>query len=266
MNEAELILRDALNRMVPAKSEVYEWNDILVRSGTPSTVASTRRLPLALPRARRASLRPTHRRLLLIALGVVVVAVAAVAGAIAYVVSSPAPGLSAGVSSLDRLPPVPNLPPNVAFFIERSASAFGEDPDKAKERVRLLRSGLGTMKSDLYAYRREDRAVCLVVTHSGGTCARHLAEGSPGVELISGGGYPAWAHPRLYPNGVPRSVVGVVADSVLSTTLVVGGGRVPLPIINNAIFSEYPPNANPQGRVALEVQYIDGTRRVFALP
>jgi len=75
----------------------------------------------------------------------------------------PPPGVSAGVSSLVRLPPVAALPKPVARFVEFSSRARATNPEEAKARVRKLRSDLGAAHADLYAFTNAAGAPCFIL-------------------------------------------------------------------------------------------------------
>jgi hypothetical protein len=161
-------------------------------------------------------------------------------------------GLSAGVSALDSLPAVASLPADVAQWVEQSARDIGNDPVRAKARVRKLRSGLGARGSDFYAYREENGAICIDLTSQAASCPESADNGPPGIEWIAAGG---WA-------SVPRNVVGLVSDDVASVALVASGLARPVPIVNNSIFAELRSDEPAE----LQLRFRDGSKRTFTIP
>jgi hypothetical protein len=161
-------------------------------------------------------------------------------------------GLSAGVSALDSLPAVASLPADVARWVEQSARDIGNDPARAKARVRKLRSDLGARRSDLYAYKEENGAICIDLTSQAASCPESADNGPPGIEWIAAGG---WA-------SVPRNVVGLVSDDVARVALVASGVTRTVPIVNNAVFAELPTDEPAE----LELVFRDGSRRTLTIP
>lgn len=142
----------------------------------------------------------------------------------------PSPGVSAGVSSLVRLPPVAALPKPVARFVEASSRARATDPDQAKNRVRKLRSDLGTRHADLYAFANAAGAPCFILVGEVGLCPASPTDGSPGLQWTIGGGYP----------GSPSNLVGIASDDVGAIDLSIDGVAIPVSLRNNVVFGEYP--------------------------
>jgi hypothetical protein len=161
-------------------------------------------------------------------------------------------GLSAGVSAVDALPAVESLPPDVARWVEQSARDIGNDPARAKARVRKLRSGLGARGSDLYAYKEENGAICIDLTSQAASCPESADNGPPGIDWISAGGW----------ESIPRNVVGLVSDDVARVTLVASGARRAVPIVNNAVFTELPSDEPAE----LELVFRDGSKRTLTIP
>ena len=161
-------------------------------------------------------------------------------------------GLSAGVSAVDALPAVNSLPPDVTKWVEQSARDIGNDPTRAKARVRRLRSGLGARGSDLYAYKEENGAICIDLTSQAASCPASADNGPPGIDWMSAGG---WA-------SIPRNVVGLVSDDVVRVALSASGVTRPLPIVNNSIFGELPSDDPAE----LQPVFRDGSRRTITIP
>jgi hypothetical protein len=161
-------------------------------------------------------------------------------------------GLSAGVSAIDALPAVHSLPSDVAKWVEQSARDIGDDPTRAKARVRRLRSGLGARGSDLYAYKEENGAICIDLTSQAASCPESVDNGPPGIDWISAGG---WA-------SIPRNVVGLVSDDVVRVALSASSVTRPLPIVNNSIFGELPSDDPAE----LQLVFRDGSSRTITIP
>jgi len=145
----------------------------------------------------------------------------------------PPPGVSAGVSSLERLPPEAVLPPSVARYVDMASRVRSTDPAQARARVRKLRSHLGTTNADLYAFRTNGGSTCFILVGEVGLCPKSASDGSPGLQWTIGGGYP----------GSPSNLVGIASDDVVRVELAVDGHDVPVSLRNNAVFGEYPSSA-----------------------
>lgn len=142
---------------------------------------------------------------------------------------APAPGVSAGVSSLQRLPPATDVPSAVARFVRLAASARGTDPEQALRAVRRLRSNLGRTSSAVYAFESAHGAPCFVLVGHAGACAKTASDGTPGLQWTIGGGY----------GDVPSNLVGIVSDDVTGVTLLIDGSAVPVSLKNNVVFGEF---------------------------
>jgi hypothetical protein len=195
------------------------------------------------------AVRLTRNRKLLLAAAFLVAAASTAAGVVAAVRSNahPPPGVSAGVSSLERLPAVSTLPPRVAHFVDVAAQARGMDPTRAKTRVRKLRSDLGKTHADLYAFRSDTGAACFVLVGQVGVCPASASDGSPGLQWTIGGGY----------LDVPGSLVGIASDDVKKVDLAIDGTDVRTSLQNNVVFAEYPRS----GKVArITIERRDGSQ------
>jgi hypothetical protein len=178
----------------------------------------------------------SRRKSAVLAGALLVLSASVVAGVLASHSSAnqpPSPGVSAGVSSLARLPAQASLPPAVVRFVEFAATQRGTDPEQAKARVRKLRSDLGTTGADLYAFRTRSGSTCFILVGQVGSCPASPADGSPGLQWTIGGGYGA----------VPSSLVGIASDEVTKVDLTVDGADVPVSLRNNVAFAEYPMRA-----------------------
>lgn len=162
-------------------------------------------------------------------------------------VRSSSPGVSAGVSAFDRLPPVANVPPEVDEFIGFAARGPNVDQAKARAGLRLLRTGLGQDGKSVYAFRNELGSPCFVLAGEGGACAPKPENGTPGLHWLIGGGSA----------DQPASLVGIVADDVTEVQLQVDGALVPVSIANNVAFAEYSAAAEVADIVVVRR---DGTR------
>jgi hypothetical protein len=180
-------------------------------------------------------MRVIPKKKLLFALVLVAAAASTAAGVLAAVGSGshPPPGVSAGVSSLERLPAVATLPPRVAHFVDVAARARGMDPEQAKSRVRKLRTHLGKTGADLYAFESSRGAACFILVGQVGICPESASDGSPGLQWTIGGGY----------LDVPSNLVGIASDDVQRVELTIDGHAVPTSLQNNVVFAEYPQSA-----------------------
>jgi hypothetical protein len=180
-------------------------------------------------------LRVIRKKKLLFAFVLAAAAASTAAGVLAAVGSAPhpPPGISAGVSSLERIPPVATLPPRVARFVDFAARARGMDPEHAKTRVRKLRTHLGKTGADLYAFESSGGGACFILVGQVGLCPKRASDGSPGLQWTIGGGY----------LNVPSSLVGIASDDVKKIELTVDGADVPTSLQNNVVFAEYPQSA-----------------------
>jgi hypothetical protein len=159
----------------------------------------------------------------------------------------PPPGVSAGVSALERLPAASNLPPQVVRFVEFAATARATNPEQAKARVRRLRSHLGRTDADLYAFRTSGGATCFVLVGEVGACPKSADDGSPGLQWTIGGGH----------DDVPSSLVGIASDDVTRVDLAVDGTDIPVSLRNNVAFAEYPSTAN---QAVITIHRMDGSQ------
>jgi hypothetical protein len=191
------------------------------------------------------------RRLLFVAVAATVVIVGG-ASALAYQYFGPSPGLTAGVSSLDRLPPATTLPDAVARNLDREAAYAGVSVAEAIDRMRLLRSGLS--HGDLYAFRGTNGTVCFRLTGHVGSCLRDTNMGNPGVMWAVSGGYPR----------EQSALVGIAADNVTALTLVVNGQRTNLAIVNNSFYAEFGDQSEINSMV-LEAVYGDGSTKTIRI-
>jgi hypothetical protein len=160
--------------------------------------------------------------------------------------SEPRPGLTAGVSALDRLPPAATLPDKIVEILGVLPPAVVDKSTVvAKQRVRLLRSDLGVGRTGFYAFRSKSGSVCFIVEEHSAVCPSRLSAGEPGLLWSIGGGTET----------VPAALVGVAADNVASIGLIVDRVPVPVTIKNNAAFAELPPAADT---ATITIVYADG--------
>lgn len=172
-----------------------------------------------------------------------VVAVGAVRGEAGR---APSPGLTAGVSALNQLPPEAAIGAEAARFVRSAAIATGTDVATAVARVRLLRTDLGSASREVYAFPSASGSTCFTLTRTGSSCARRPEDGTPGIHWLIGGGT----------SDAPSALVGIVADDVLKVRLTVDGREVPTTIANNVVFGEY---ADPADTAEIVVERSDGT-------
>jgi hypothetical protein len=191
-----------------------------------------------------------RRNRLLFVVGVALVAAVVVAVQLASSGSAgrePPRGVSAGVSALDRLPPAKSVPASVEQFVRFVAPQRGSDPAQALAQVRRLRSDLGKTHADLYAFRSGTGAPCFLLVGDVGACAQSATDGTPGLHWAIGGGMP----------GNPSNLVGIASDDVAAIGLVVDGASIPVSLVNNVAFAEYPQTAK---RAEITILRRDGTR------
>jgi hypothetical protein len=175
------------------------------------------------------------------------------ASAFAIYGSGPSPGLTAGVSSLDRLPPPASLPDSVTSHLDQLASFVGISTAEAEASMRLLRAGLP--QGDLYAFRGTEGRVCFILTRGVALCPNSASAGEPGINWATSGGTPAEG----------TAVVAVVADNVSHVELIADDARTAVPIINNSIYAPLP-KLSQNGHLSLSVSYRDGSQREVLLP
>jgi hypothetical protein len=176
--------------------------------------------------------RIRRRNRIAVAAVVALVLTAAIAGGVALARGGdkPPPGVSAGVSALTRLPPQAHVPENVAWFVTFVSRATGTDPAKALKGVRLLRQNLGAAHADVYAFKNAAGSPCFLLTGDSGTCARSPSAGTSGLHWTIGGGDAQR----------PSNLVGIASDDVAQVQLTVDGTQVPVSLVNNVAFGEFP--------------------------
>jgi hypothetical protein len=175
-----------------------------------------------------------------------------------------APGNSGSVRALSRLPAPAHVPADVLLDVRRMASATGGSEAAAVASLRLLRSNLGVMHSDFYAFRPSTgNAVCSFVTGRGGVCPTASSSTTSGIEWAIGGGYPAWSEHGY----VPPSIDGIASDSIRSVTLVSNGVEIPLEIVNNAFYEDLdmPADGTPWN-LEIRITYANGAEKPEAIP
>lgn len=232
-------------------------------------------------RARAASPRPkvgrgfrglsrmrSWRRRSIVLAGVAVVAAVSAASAVAYHYLGPSPGFSAGLSSLNNLPPAswPSSLPRDA--LDNEAGVVGLTPDQALDRLRLAQTGLslGQEKGkniSLYAFEGKAGTACLFITgpDASGICLPSEMTHNPaldGVAFADGGG----SSPQT-PG--PLAVWGLVADNVTGVETEISGVTHNVPIVNNSFYADYD-QITTSDTIKLMVTFSDGTTRTFHLP
>lgn len=175
-----------------------------------------------------------------------------------------APGNSGAVGAMSRLPAAANVPSSVLTTVQRAAAATGGDEAVAAASVRLLRSNLGALHSDFYAFHpSRGNAVCYVVTEGAGVCPTAGSSTPQGVEWAIGGGYPAWSeHGYVAPD-----IDGIASDNVRSVTLISNGTEIPLEIVNNAFYKPLVmPADGTAWKLELRVEYANGSKTSISVP
>jgi hypothetical protein len=200
--------------------------------------------------------------------GVVVLAAIGTASAVAYHYLGPSPGLSAGLSSLDNLPPTPWPSSLPRTALDNAAAATGLTPKQAARRLRLVQTGLSLGQESandvsLYAFEGKAGTGCLFITgpDSGGICLPSWMTKNPaldGLAYADGGG----SSPRT-PG--PVAVYGLVADNVSEVDTEISGVAHNVPIVNNSFYADYD-RLTSADAITLIVHFDDGTTRTFHLP
>jgi hypothetical protein len=231
-------------------------------------LSSSESRPNAEPGVRKLGLRSWRRR------SVVLVAVAALAAvgaasAVAYHYLGPSPGFTAGLSSLNKLPPVPWPSSVPKGGLADEAASTGLTPTQAEQRMRLAQSGLSLGHGavgdiDLYAFPGNSGSACLFVTAplSGGICLPTSNVSNPAQDGVA---WAAWGGdgPRT-PTG-PLGVFGLVADNVSGVEADISGTTHSIPILNNSFYADFDRITN-QDSIKLIVRFDDGTARTLSAP
>jgi hypothetical protein len=157
----------------------------------------------------------------------------------------PLPGLSAGVSALERLPAASNIPPDVLKTLGYLDPRVVGPSHEAAPKLRRLRADLGTAHLGLYALRSKTGSVCFILERDSALCPSAITAGSPGLLWTIGGGTEA----------VPGSLAGVAADPVEAVELTIDGNHVPATLKNNAVFAELPAGGH---EASIVVRFDDG--------
>jgi hypothetical protein len=243
--DVEPLITESFDRIFPQPVAEEDWEGVLRRAGLHG--------------------RRSRRRLLaLVAAGL---AVAAATTAFAYHYLAPSPGFSAGLSSLNNLPPVPWPSSLPRTALDHAAAATGLSPEQAAQRLRLVQTGLslGHAKGiSLYAFQGKDpRTGCVLITgpDSGVICTPTWMPDNPaldGIAYADGGG----SSPQA-PG--PLALWGLVADNINGVETNVGGVSHSIPIVNNSFYADYDriTSTNP---ITLIIHFADGTTRTFHLP
>ena len=197
-------------------------------------------------------MRSIRRSYLVVAITGIVggVSLALVAVATSGGVKHAAPGTP--IAALETLPAAADVPTDLQELIARVAGPTNSDPANMLSRVRLLRSSLGTLKSDVYGFADDHGRPCFYVTSSGGGCTTVTNTNTPGFVWAIGGGYP----------DTPSSLFGVATDDVAAVTLTIDGRDIDVRIVNNFAYAEY---SNSSARATITVVYRDGTRSSASL-
>jgi hypothetical protein len=175
-----------------------------------------------------------------------------------------APGITAPVGAVDRVPAEAGAPADVLENVRKMAAATGGDPATAVATLRKPRSNLGVSRESLYVFKPDGRATCLMLRKRSSTCPTSAETSTPGVLFMVSGGYPSWATADGI--AVPSAIVGVAADNVRAISLIQNGKERALPIKNNAFFSELE-NAAPSERWStLRIDYVTGATARSRVP
>lgn len=179
----------------------------------------------------------------------IVAVIVAMAGALFVTTRSGAagqapPGLTAGVSALDRLPAEANVPGDVLDTLRLFKPEVVGPFDEAQGKLRKLRSGVGVAGVDIYALRSRTQSVCVIVRKYSGLCPSSLRSGPSGVLFSIGGGYGTAESPPVF--------AGVAADNVTDVDLWVDEAEIPVAVEGNTVFAALPLDA---GSVRIVIHY-----------
>jgi hypothetical protein len=136
-------------------------------------------------------------------------------------------GASTRFSVFRRSAAPSQVPVEVRRFVAWAADASHISNETALARLKLLRSGVGSVRGSLYAFIGGAGEPCLFLTHYGGTCG--AAGSNASAWVIGGGGQ----------NGNPDILVGLAPDDVTRVTLTVDGRSVPVSLNQNVIYAQF---------------------------
>jgi|SRR5215211_1624820 len=139
-------------------------------------------------------------------------------------------GLSAGTSGLDRVPPMVAPAPHLLTRVEELARFAHADPTAASRNLRLVRSGLGRSRTNIYVFRNERGHPCIVVPDWIGFCEPDSGSTTPGLDWSIGGG----------DTQTPSKFIAVYSDDVATVTLRIDGENMPVSMANNVAYAELP--------------------------
>lgn len=237
------------------------WADALARAESPSSDRRT-----ADGRSPGLAWMRSWPRRTAVAVSVTVLAGLGAGSALAYHYLGPSPGFSAGLSALNKLPPVawPSSLPKGGLADE--AAATGLAASQAEQRLRLVQSGLSlgnTNGISLYAFQGNGGTGCLYITgpDASGICLPSSMTNNPaldGVAFADGGGETAQT-----PG--PLAVWGLVADNVSGVATDLSGVTHTVPIVNNSFYADYD-QITTADTIKLMLTFTDGTTRTFDLP
>lgn len=249
----------ALDQVSPTRDL---WADALARATSPRRAQRRAGAPFL----RLAWMRSWRRRTA-VAVSVAVLAAVGAGTAVAYHLLGPSPGFTAGLSSLDTLPPVPwpsSLPKEE---LPNLAKATGLTASQAEQRLRLLQSGLSLGKASgvsLYAFPGNSGSACLFATGplSGGTCLPTWMTSNPALDSVA---WVAWGGDGPKSTTGPLAVFGLVADNIHQVESEISGVTRNVPIVNNSFYTDYEQITNTD-TIKLTVYFNDGTTRTYTAP
>ncbi|MGH2855761.1 MAG: hypothetical protein ACRDLF_16430 [Solirubrobacteraceae bacterium] len=199
-----------------------------------------------------------------IVVSVTVLAVLGAGSALAYHYLGPSPGFTAGLSALNKLPPVawPSSLPKGGLADE--AAATGLTASQAEQRLRLLQSGLSLGNTNgigLYAFQGNSGSACIFLTGSGGICLPTWMTSNPALDSVA---WAAWGGDSPQTPG-PLAVFGLVADNVKQVEADISGVTRNIPIVNNSFYTDYD-SITGTDTIKLIVNFDDGTSRTYTAP
>lgn len=161
--------------------------------------------------------------------------------------------------------PASEVPPEgVIELVERGALVTHGDSAQAKKSLRALQGPVGTDKGTLYAYSPREGVLCMIHWRRTGTCSASSQSALPGVLLSFSPGGPGYAQ---QPDDLPPAIAAVVSDAVESVEVITAAGGTTLGVVNNSVYFEpRMPRPDETWKLAVRVEYDDGTSSVEQIP
>ena len=171
---------------------------------------------------------------------------------------------SFSVSAMSELPATGVPPEGVFELVERGALVTHGDSAQAKNSLRALRGPVGTDKGTLYVYSPREGVLCMIHWRRTGTCSASSQSVLPGVLLSFSPGGPGYAQ---QPDDLPPAIAAVVSDAVRSVEVITAAGGTTVGVVNNSVYFEpRMPRPDETWKLAVRVEYDDGTSAVEEIP